>query len=294
MRDRYLIVRPKYGLCNQLFSISKGIIFGLISDRDVIFSSFQLDYKNENNTCDFHDVIDIIHLQALLNSFNINIKIYSDKSKIGKKAMAPREDNISYIKDFIPILFNENNVNEEYLDIDNPISSIIPDEYHKLLNEIDLKIKFTDKYIDIANNIKNKLNLTNYIAVHLRLEDDAIVYMKTLGMNVDGYIQKYISNLNSFKNMKHCKVYICTSLNMNENIYNNFYKNIKERYNLIDKSNIFDGIDDLNINECREVFGIIDFLIAKGSVYFVGIDWSSFSLYLYNIHRDNGKRCTLL
>ena len=64
MRDRYLIVRPKYGLCNQLFSISKGIIFGLISDRDVIFNSFQLDYKNDNNTCDFHDVIDIIHLQA--------------------------------------------------------------------------------------------------------------------------------------------------------------------------------------------------------------------------------------
>ena len=271
MRDRYLIVRPKYGLCNQLFSISKGIIFGLISDRDVIFNSFQLDYKNDNNTCDFHDVIDIIHLQALLNSFNINMKVYSDKSKIGNKAMTHEQDNI-----------------------DNPISSIIPDEYHKLLNEIDLNIKFTDKYIDLSNNIKKKLNLTNYIAIHLRLEDDAINYMKTLGKDVDGYIKRYINHLNIFKDIKQYKIYICTSLNMNENIYNNFYKNIKGKYNLIDKSNIFEGIDGLNINECREVFGIIDFLIAKGSIYFVGIDWSSFSLYLYNIHRNNGRRCILL
>jgi hypothetical protein len=40
---KFLIIRPKYGLCNQLLSISKGIIFGIISNRDVIYSNFQLD-----------------------------------------------------------------------------------------------------------------------------------------------------------------------------------------------------------------------------------------------------------
>ena len=38
MDNKYLIIRPKYGLCNQIYSISKGIIFGIISNRDIIFS----------------------------------------------------------------------------------------------------------------------------------------------------------------------------------------------------------------------------------------------------------------
>ena len=43
INKKFLVVRPKYGLCNQIYCISKGIIFGLISNRDVIFSKFQLD-----------------------------------------------------------------------------------------------------------------------------------------------------------------------------------------------------------------------------------------------------------
>ena len=124
--------------------------------------------------------------------------------------MTHEQDNISYI-------------NEEYLDIDNPISSIIPDEYHKLLNEIDLNVKCTDKYIDLSKNIKKKLNLTNYIAIHLWLEDD-------------GYIKRYINHLNIFKDMKQYKIYICTSLNMNENIYNHCIHNTQNEHSRIQKS----------------------------------------------------------
>ena len=63
---KFLIIRPKYGLCNQLYSISKGIILGIISNRDIIFNGFQLDYRNAENICNFNEIIDINNLQYLL------------------------------------------------------------------------------------------------------------------------------------------------------------------------------------------------------------------------------------
>ena len=78
MDKKYLIVNPKNGLCNQLASISIGIIFGIITKRDIIFKSFQLDYKNFENVCSFESVIDIDHLQTIINKKGLNINIYSN------------------------------------------------------------------------------------------------------------------------------------------------------------------------------------------------------------------------
>jgi len=294
---KYLIVRPKYGLCNQLYSISKGIIFGLISDRDIFFSSFQIDYRNENNLCEFHNIIDIIHLQKILDRYKINIKIFSDMNIIGKKIITGDDSNISLIKDFVPLLLNENNINEQFLDIDNPISAIIPDEYSKLQYYIDLNIKFIQKFINIADEITNKLNLKNYCCIHLRLEDDAIKHMKDLS-NKDFDIEvfnnickkKYLNELDDLK-VLNVKIYICTSLIIDKHFNNDFYLDIKDKYNLIDKNNIVDIDSEC---DCREIYGIIDFIIAKNSLFFIGTDWSSFSLYLYNTHKYNKKGAKMI
>jgi hypothetical protein len=294
---KYLIVRPKYGLCNQLYSISKGIIFALISDRDIFFSGFQLDYRDENNLCEFHNIIDVDYLQKILDDNKINIKIYSDLNIKGVKIITGCNTNISLIKDFIPLLLNNNNNNIKILDIDNPISAIIPDEYNKLYCHIDLNIKFIKKFIDVANKITTKLNLKNYCCIHLRLEDDAVRHMKDLS-NKDLDIEvfnnickkKYLNELDNLKTLN-VKIYICTSLIIDNHFNNDFYLEIKEKYNLIDKNNII----DINAGcDCREIYGIIDFIIAKNSLFFIGTDWSSFSLYLYNIHRNNKKIAKLI
>ena len=284
MNNKFLIVRPKYGLCNQLHAISKGIIFAIITRRNIYFNSFQIDYRNENNICEFHEVIDIVHLQKIVDQYNI--KIYSDMNINGKKIETLTNINISYIKDFIPLLFYNNNINEDYLDIDNPICAVIPTEYNNILNYINLNIKFSDKYINIANNIKNMLNIKTYGSIHLRLEDDGINFIKNL-KNLDFESvnnmckQKYINELDNITN-KFDGTYVCTSLIINENVNNDFYKELKIKYNLIDKNDIINIIDIKN--DCREIYGIIDFLIAKDSIFFIGIDWSSFSLYVYNNH----------
>ena len=298
MERNFLIVRPKYGLCNQLLAISKSIIFAIISNRDIIYHSFQLDYRNTENICNFHDVIDIDHLQKIMN--NISIKIYSKMEDKGVKIITTGNQDISLIKDFIPFLTDNNNKNEKYLIIDNPISANIPNEYIKLLNYINLNIKFTEKYIKIAHDIKTNLNLTNYICIHLRLENDAINFIKDQqkkGYGTDFinniYKNKYIDELNLLmKYYPNKKIYICTSIgtdtDTNADINIDFYNNIKNKYKLIDKNNFID-----KKSTCREIYGIIDFIIAKDSDHFIGADWSSFSIYLYE-HNISKKKTTKL
>jgi hypothetical protein len=295
MEKKFLIICPKNGLCNQLNSISIGIILGLISKRDIIFSSFQLDYKNINNICPFDSVIDINHIQQKLIEKNIEIKLYSDTNIKGENLKLNTTEDIANIKNLIEYLMNIENINIKYLDIGCPISCMIPEEYTNILNYINLNIKFTEKYIYIANLIKKKLGLNYYCCVHLRLEDDSINFMNEINKNLslelvnNIYKEKYIEEFELLKKTNQ-KIYVCTSLCMNENKNNEFYKNIKEIYNLVDKNDIIKVYE----NDCREIYGIIDFIIAMDSLYFSGSDWSSFSIYIYLNHKSLKKDARLL
>lgn len=302
---KYLIVRPRYGLCNQLSAISKGIIFGIISSRDIFFSGFQIDYRDENNICEFHDIIDINYLQEKLIEKNIFLKIFSDKNIVGIKIKTDTQEVNSKITNFVKYLFCDENINIDLLDIDNPISSHIQSKYIDIINYINLNIKFTEKYIQIAYNIKNILNLENYYTIHIRLEDDAINHMVVSSINKKDdfiYINNickniYIEELNNLiqNNIDNKKIYVCTSLGYEENENNIFYKEIKEKYNLIDKNDIIKSSENIFEKiKCREIYGIIDFIIAQDSILFTGVDWSSFSLYLYNNHIYSNKYTTLI
>jgi len=302
---KYLIVRPRYGLCNQLSAISKGIIFGIISSRDIFFSGFQIDYRDENNICEFHDIIDINHLQEKLIEKNIFVKIFSDKNIVGIKIKTDTQEINSKITNFVKYLFYDENINIDLLDIDNPISSHIQNKYIDTINYINLNIKFTEKYIQSAYNIKNILNLENYYTIHIRLEDDAVNHMVISSINKKDdfiYINNickniYIEELNNLiqNNTDNKKIYVCTSLGYEENENNIFYKEIKEKYNLIDKNDIIKSSENIFEKvKCREIYGIIDFIIAQDSILFTGVDWSSFSLYLYNNHIYSNKYTTLI
>lgn len=298
MSKKYLIIRPKYGLCNQLLSISKGIIFSLITNRDLIFAGFQIDYRDENNICDFDSIIDINHLQNIINILNLDFKIYSNQNVNSEKIKIASNETISYIKNFLPYLFHQDNVNIEYLDVDNPISAEIPDEYQMIFKNININIKFTDKYIELANDIKKILKLNNYICIHLRLEDDAIRFMKENNTKIDEslineiYKEKYLVELNYLEDKKiSYNIYICTSLFISNNINNSFYQDIKKKYNLLDKN---DFINNEDLGKYREIYGIIDYIIAKDSIYFIGADWSSFSIYINDHHIKNNIASKLI
>ena len=82
-------------------------------------------------------------------------------------------------------------------------------------------------------------------------------------------------------------------LNDDTFLYNTAIKQLLD--NQIDKNDIIRELNfDLGGKKCRELYGIVDFIIARDSNYFIGCDWSSFSLLIYNNHIFRNKKTKLL
>jgi hypothetical protein len=295
-----LIINLTSGLCNQLNTIAKSIILAEIFGRNIYFNSFQIHYNSNDNKLDFIEIINIDKLQENINKLKLNviIKKILDIKPTEIIQLNSNNQKYEYIQDYISLIKKQENV--KYLNIESPTSALIPEKYKKLLDDIVLDIHFTDKFIHFASRIKETFNLNNYICVHLRMEDDCLNYMASLLKNLS---LKEIENIykdiytKEFEKISkyNVKIYICTSLGIYENNNNQFYKDLKKKYNLMDKNDLLLSIDLENNNyKCRELYGIIDYLIAKDSTYFVGCDWSSFSILLYNNHMFHKKNTTLL
>lgn len=300
--NKTFILEPRSGLCNQLNCIAIGIILGCTYNRNIYFNGFQVDYKNQNNLINFSDIIDIDYLNSILKEYKINTKILkSIKENIDDiKIIETNEQLINDIKNIFSYLTSFNNLDNDIINIKNPISTYIPDEMENFYNYIKLNIKFNNKFIRIADQIIEKYKLSDFCCIHLRMEDDAIEFtekkLNKFDKNFvnDIYKQTYISEIESINKLD-VKIYICTSLGINENINNLFYKVIKKQYNLIDKNDFIKDIElyDNNFNH-RELHGIIDYLVALKSRYFIGCDWSSFSIAIKNHHVFHKKDYNLL
>jgi hypothetical protein len=291
MKKRVLVIRPRCGLTNQLSCIAKGIIWAHMSNRDLYIDSFQLDYRDYDNFMNIKQIINIQHLQNFLYSNGIFVSIENNifKSDIKKIETFTTED-IYFIKDIISLIFHKDNISIIALDIDNPISSEIPPEYEKTLYDIIQNIEFTEGLKNIAINIIQSLNLNNYTCIHLRIENDALDYMKQFStmdyLDINKiYVSKYIEETDFFE-LNRNNIYICTSLSEKDINYP-YYLEIKEKYGLKDKNDI-EYFKDSTENY-RELLAIIDYMIAKKSHYFLGCDWSGFSLYIKHNHMLENK-----
>jgi len=305
--NKIFILEPRCGLCNQLSCISLGIILGIMYNRSIYFNGFQLDYKNEEQIIDFQKIIDIKKIKLFIQQKGFNIEILEklDEEQIKQEQKLYYEDTcmISDIKDIYTLLEVEQNSNAHVLNIKNPISTYIHDNMKTLYEEIKLNIQFHSQFLILSNKIKEHFQLKDYCCVHLRMEDDAIEFMiRLLNKNNfelinDIYKQVYLSEIKKIVEKRVKKIYICTSLNIYENKNNLFYDIIKKKYNLIDKYDLLNEIyfEDIDpqLNQ-REIYGILDYIIAQDSLYFVGCDWSSFSLAIKNYHESQNKNYNLL
>jgi hypothetical protein len=231
-------------------------------------------------------IINIQHLQNFLYSNGIFVSIENNifKSDIKKIETFTTED-IYFIKDIISLIFHKDNISIIALDIDNPISSEIPPEYEKTLYNIIQNIEFTEGLKNIATNIIQSLNLNNYTCIHLRIENDALDYMKQFStmdyLDINKiYVSKYIEETDFFE-LNRNNIYICTSLSEKDINYP-YYLEIKEKYGLKDKNDI--EYFKESTENYRELLAIIDYMIAKRSHFFLGCDWSGFSLYIKRNH----------
>ena len=299
MKKRVLVIRPRCGLTNQLSCIAKGIILAHISNRDLYIDNFQLDYRDYDNFMNIKNIIDIQHLQNFLYNKGIFVSIENKiiNSDIKKVETFTTED-IYFIKDIMKLIFHKDNITIPVLDIDNPISCEIPPEYEKTLYDIIQNIEFTEGLKNIATNIIQSLSLNNYTCIHLRIENDAIDYMKEF-CKIDHLdyldinkicVSKYIEETNFFE-LNRNNIYICTSLS-DKDINYPYYLEIKEKYGLKDKNDI--EYFKLSTENYRELLAIIDYMIAKKSHFFLGCDWSGFSLYIKHNHILENKYVKLI
>ena len=303
MDKQLFILEPRCGLCNQLNCIAIGIILGILYDRNIYFNGFQLDYMNENILTDFNKIINTNSLKELIKDYKITIidNLENYDININEMPILFTENKlINNIKDIYSYLSSEINCKKNILNIKNPISTFIPDEYIKLFKNILLNIKFEDKFYKISLDIKEKFELDNYCCIHLRMEDDGIEFLENKLNNKnnkelinDITKQLYIHEIENLYKTG-LKIFVCTSLCICENTNNLFYKIIKKKYNLIDKNDIINNYELDDISNKRELYGIIDYIIATQSNYFVGCDWSSFSISIKNNHINNGKTYNLL
>ena len=295
-----LIIDLTSGLCNQLNTIAKSIILAEIFGRNIYFNSFQIHYNINDNKMDFNKIINVDKLQENINKLNLNVIIHK-KLDINPIEIIQFNSNIqkyTSIEDYISLIKKQDHI--KYLNIESSTLPVIPEKYKTILDSIVLDIHFNDKFINFASRIKETFNLNNYICVHLRMEDDCLNYMAALLNNLslkeieNIYKDIYTKELEKISKYN-VKIYICSSLCIYENNNNHFYKELKKKYNLIDKNDLLLSINlENNNHKCRELYGIIDYLIAKDSTYFVGCDWSAFSISLYNNHMFHKKNTTLL
>jgi hypothetical protein len=290
------IVKPHGGLCNQLQSITKGILLGQKYNRDIYIDMFHTNVY-DNSKCAITEVLNITELNSMLTKLNIPINIlitlYPDIECNIKHLYGVEYDKIPTLDNLNNIIKLQENINTQYLDIGAPVSLCIYksfglhfDNYSNPYHNIMCNMPFHTKFYHLANTIKTHLNLTDYSCIHLRIEDDAINYYS----NVFNIEKDVLTNalLKFYKKQIQQnydrRIYICTGLSYFKNTHNTFYKLLKsENSNIVDKQ--YFKIDNYYTKN-RELLAIIDYIIAKDATKFVGWGFSSFSILLHVLHKN--------
>jgi hypothetical protein len=301
------IISPRIGLCNQLQTIVKGILLAIKYNRDLYIDQFQIDLDsnrlvNINNILDINEMNiflkNVIKTQiVILNTLNIDNNL--DKYKL------PNIDYnqiaySNYIGDDIElnkhmkIIYLGNIVSLDIYKSFNYIWNDYSDDnlYYIIMNNI----KFNKTFYELKDYIKQKLNLSQFYCIHLRIENDALKHFShCYNVSVNEYNKKIIDFYNTnIKSMLHDKkkIYICSGMLKFDNSINlEYYKKlIKDNTLLCDKTNI--NLDEYYLHN-RELIAIIDLLISFDSDLFVGCEISSFSQVINTHHIYLKKKSTL-
>jgi len=304
------IISPRIGLCNQLQTIVKGLLLSIKYNRNLYIDKFQIDLNSYRLT-DINDILDIDEIQLFLsNVIKTPIKILKtlDINIINNfdKYYLPNIDYTkisyaSYINDDIEL-----NKNMEIIYLGNIVSLDIYTSFNYLWEDrsdnnlyfyIMNNLKFNKIFYQLKNYIKQELKLNNFNCIHLRIEDDAILFFSTCyNLSVDEYNKKlikfYDDNIKTISQDQK-QIYICSGiLDFDNKINLSYYENIMKNNTLLcDKRNI--KLDNYYLNN-RELIAIIDLLISFDSELFVGCAISSFTQVINTHHLSVHKPSIIL
>lgn len=270
------------GLMYQLINLMNGISLSSSVGRYIYNPNFLLDF-DKNNWIPLSAIIDIRHLNQMLNSLNLNVQIITNEIK--EKWIRPEYYNTVCSTNFRNKIVDKLSKEEyPYLDIGDVFSLTIEKD-DKVELELYKNIRFMPEFYVAINYIKNNFLGEEYNVVHLRLEDDFIAHNTAYyGHAFEKYttvlLNRYLEAMRKVFSSED-KIYLATHL-LKASYINNYVINlIREEF-----PNIVTTVPwrtQVNLPLGKQVNAIVDYLISLDAKKFVGMHGSDFSILISRI-----------
>lgn len=292
------ICKTGRGLVNQLINLINGITLSNSVERYIYNPRFLPNYYS-TDWIPLSEVFDIDHLNQMFSDLGFFVRIITDPQVGNQEWIKPEYYNTLCHDDRRNNILNKLSKEKYcYLDLGDVFSVMIDKDTNIEKFELDFysNMRFTSKFHDALDYIRNTFLSPEYNVIHLRLEDDFISpYSGHFGFTYEGYtmllLNRYFEKMD--KMMKpDSKIYIATHL-LKKDYPNNYIINlIRERYpNIVTSTPWRDHID---LPQGREIDAIIDYLIATNAKNFIGMHGSTFSILINRVNIEKGNNGDLV
>jgi len=294
------------GLVNQLYGLFHAIVIGNLTRRHVVASGFYPNY-NETGTVSLGDILDLPTMNRTLQKL-FGIQVYdiadpifddvNDRENGWTLAVVPGITLTSYVESmsagylekmvadlscdtatYCNLGFCFSTRAFRYAPSTN-VRKMLANAAQCLAFHQDLHLK--------VKQWQEDLHLTDYVAVHFRLEDDMLNH---LFKREDEREQYALQLLNVYKDLlephKDRQIFLATGLVKSPNSYNWVPDKLREE---------FPGIvlRDHDREDGREINAIVDFLLCLKATDFIGYSRSTFSELLGDLFSASGKSSLLI
>jgi hypothetical protein len=273
------------GLCNQLWTLVNGLMVGRYVGRNICTTGLFPERKDER-TIPLSTIFDLHQFNNVLTRLGFSIQLTDNINVPWKPSpTAPKDDG-----SLLQRLANYSKDTDEYLKcpflFTYPLLSYYPDDSTRdIIMSIFNELPFNSTVLSVINSITGSLGLTNYIAIHLRLEDDMINHIigsfykgcnKTFDECSKILIDRYFRAIQEL-----CPpgstIYVATYLSKSNNANNHVLNRLRQMY---PKTNLCptDWRKQFpSFPQGREIDAIVDYIISTRATKFIGMDISTFS-----------------
>jgi hypothetical protein len=161
-------------------------------------------------------------------------------------------------------------------------------EIREMFNGLLANMEFSNKFTPIVDYIKKSLNLSNYKAIHLRLEDDWVRnIVKNHKIPIQKVYQQYLYSIESMMDSSD-QIFLATHLTKSVNQMDFVVDQLQKQYPYAKLSQSWrDAFPEMYSG--REIEAIVDYLVCRDAQTFLGWRHSTFSYSLMKCFEATAK-----
>lgn len=244
------------GLMNQLISLASGMYIAHLLGRDFYCQGFYPQYNDNSRILPLAEIVDVETTISCLRTRMTETEPKEGHSVNLASLLHDRKTFLSFLKTLYdrdwPVLY-----------IGCPFFYNLDEKDDLVMHVLSLvsKLTFTKTFTDLALIYQPK---QPYVSVHLRLEDDMLAFLKSLGLSPIQYISKFRKVLSSLP--EEVPIFVASNLNKEKNVCNFVLQELQKTHQVFTSQSLGRG---------REIDALVDYLICLGGVSFVGADQAS-------------------